>query len=149
VKADRLTPRQLEEHLELVTPWVRAIALALREAVLAAAPEAAEAVRFGCLAYFYSDARYGAIGGNICMIETARGAVRLSFIHGSSLPDPERLLQGRARFKRFVPVESVAEAQDERLAALIRASAGARSSLARANCGETECHWPFLTAGFM
>jgi hypothetical protein len=97
--------------------------LALREMVLKTAPHAAEAVKFHCLAYFDPDAYFGSIGGNICFIETKRGAVSLSFIAGAALPDPEGLLRGKGKYKRFVPVASEPQAKAPALRALVRAAA--------------------------
>jgi hypothetical protein len=97
--------------------------MALREMVLKAAPHAAEAVKFRCLAYFDPDAPFGSIGGNICFIETKRGGVSLSFIAGAALPDPKGLLRGKGKSKRFVPVPSEAGAKSPALRALVRAAA--------------------------
>ena len=108
---------------------MRRVVLALRRAVLRAAPEAAEAIKFRCLCYYREEAWFGSIGGNVCMIEVRsgkRGGVWLSFIHGASLPDPDGLLQGKAKAKRFVPIASVEAAGDRRVAALLRAAAELR-----------------------
>ena len=96
----------------------------LRRMVLRTAPEAAESIRFGCLCYFHAGAPYSAIGGNICMIEQRRdGAVALAFIHGAMLPDPDGLLRGRGKAKRFVMIDSLDAADDPRIIALVRAAA--------------------------
>jgi len=49
--------------------------------------------------------------------------VRLDFIHGILLPDPNGLLHGDGKSKRFVPIESIANAQRPEVAALIREAA--------------------------
>ena len=119
----RLSKEQLLDHLAFETPAVTRTVLALRDMVLKTAPHAAEAVKFHCLAYFDPDAYFGSIGGNICFIETKRGAVSVSFVSGAMLPDPKGLLQGKGKYKRFVPVPSEADAQKPALRALVRAAA--------------------------
>jgi len=105
---------------------VRRLVLALRRAVLAAAPEAAEAIKFHVLCYYRPGAWFGSIGGNICMIEARRGRVFLSFIHGAPLRDPHGLLVGKGKSKRFVPIPDARAAADIRIAALVRAAADPR-----------------------
>jgi hypothetical protein len=85
-------------------------------------PNACEAVRFGALCYFRPTAPFRSIGGNICMIEAGRRGVRLSFIHGASLPDPDAVLQGAARAKRFVSIQALAETRRDCIRALIRSA---------------------------
>ncbi len=102
----------------------------MRSAILKIAPDAAEAVRFGVLCYYHADAWFGAIGGNICMIEVksrlkrdggGRGAV-LSFIHGALLPDPKGILRGKGKTKRFVLIPDVSTATSPPVKSLIRAA---------------------------
>jgi hypothetical protein len=122
-----LSEAELSEHLAAATPSERRVMLALRRMVLRAAPGAAEAVKFGSLCYYHPDADLGSIGGNICMIEVRDGAVALSFIHGARLEDPDGLLQGEGKAKRFVPVDGIQAAADPRLVALVRAAAAVRA----------------------
>lgn len=49
--------------------------------------------------------------------------MRLDFIHGIRLSDPQKLLQGDRKSKRFVPVSTVADAKRPGLVALIREAA--------------------------
>lgn len=141
----RLSPRAVSHHLRLEPPAVARLVRTLRQAVLNAVPGAAEAIKFGVLCYYHADAYFGALGGNICMIEIkdalrrpvkGRGrrerrpgrtaeqarAVFLSFIHGAALPDPNRLLRGRLKNKRFVAIPDVATAESSAIRALVRAS---------------------------
>jgi hypothetical protein len=125
----RLTRAQLADHLFDQPAAIRRVALALRATVLKAAPAAAEAIKFRVLCYYHDDAFFKSIGGNICMIELRSGrkpGVMLSFIHGALLADPDRLLQGRAKFKRSLPIPDAKAAADPRIAALIRAAAKLR-----------------------
>jgi hypothetical protein len=119
----RLSAAALADHLILESVQVRRVARALRGAVLRAAPTAAEAIKFRALCYFHADAWFGAIGGNICMIEVKRGSVLLSFVHGAGLPDPGGLLRGGGKAKRFVPVPDAELARSPAIRALVRAAA--------------------------
>lgn len=119
----RLSKEQLLDHLAFESPAVVRTVTALRAMVLKVAPHATEAVKFHCLAYFNANAYFGAIGGNICFIETKRGTVSVSFVSGSMLPDPKGMLRGKGKYKRFVPVASEAGAKNPGLRALVRAAA--------------------------
>jgi len=124
----RLGHADLEAHLDGHPSDIREIVLALREVVLAAAPDAAEAVKFGCLSYHRVGAWLGSIGGNVCMIEVCRGEIWLSFIRGAGLPDPARLLVGEGKFKRFVAIPSPAAVRRRAVRDLIAASARGRKA---------------------
>lgn len=119
----RLSAAKLTEHLITETPAVRATVRALRRTVLKAAPAAVEAMKFHVLCYFHADAYFGAIGGNICLIETKADKAYLSFIHGSKLPDPSSLLRGKGKFKRFLHIPDPKFAASREVVALIRAAA--------------------------
>lgn len=114
------------QHLLGEPAPTRKIVEKLRAAVLAAAPHATEAFKFRVLCYFHADACFGAIGGNICMIEVKRGDVFLSFIHGSLLPDPHALLAGKGKFKRFVRIPDEQTAGGTPIKNLVRAAAKLR-----------------------
>ena len=118
VRNARLSPARLADHLALETAETRRLVRRLRRMVLAAAPTAAEGIRFNCLCYYDVAAPFGAIGGNICMIEARQGKVSLSFLHGAEMHDPHRLLSGKGKAKRRVPVEAN-DADDPRLRALV------------------------------
>ena len=123
MKPARLTAAQFADHLALKPPAVRQLLRKVRYVVLKTVPRAAESVKFGCLCYYYPDLPFGAIGGNICLIEVRRGAVALSFIHGARLPDPHRLLKGRGKAKRFISIAHLHLVANPHLIELIRAAA--------------------------
>lgn len=101
----------------------RRVVQALRRTVLDVVPDVNEGVRFNALCYFRPDQPFGAIGGNVCMIECRKDGVVLSFIHGAQLSDTEGLLRGRGKAKRYVPVGSVHEARRGALRRLIHDAA--------------------------
>lgn len=120
----RLSRAELAAHLRAEDPAVRRTVFALRRAVLAAAPNAAEGIKFHAIAYYHDDAFFKSIGGNICMIEVKKGKVVLSFIRGAELPDPAGLMYGSGKGKRFADVPDAAFARRPEVAALVRSAAG-------------------------
>lgn len=120
---ERLAAEEIGRFLASCGGATREIVHALRSTVLKTAPEVDEAIRFDALCCFRPNQAFGAIGGNVCMIECRDERVALSFIHGARLPDPEGLLIGKARAKRRVPITSVREARAPSLRRLIRAAA--------------------------
>lgn len=127
----RLSRFELAEFIGDFDAPTRRLVTALRRTVLTAAPGATEALRFRTLCYFDPTVAWGAIGGNICLIEAKQGKTRvprapkvfITFILGSTLPDPGKLLSGSSKFKRIIRINSLAEAQSPRLRSLISASA--------------------------
>jgi len=104
VEQKRVDEETLASQVAGAPPRIRRLALGLREFILATTPGVDEAVKFRALCYFKPDHPYGAIGGNVCMIDLREDHVRRAFIHGAALPDPDRLLQGRAKALRYVEI---------------------------------------------
>jgi len=98
------------------------MALELRRLVLAIGPQLDESIAFHALCYSVPGRPYGAIGGNVCMIEIKRGCLRLGFLHGNRLPDPLGLLQGSGKAKRQIEWPLSRELRPEQLEPLIRAA---------------------------
>jgi hypothetical protein len=101
---------------------LRDMVLALRDLVRDVAPEAVEDVKFNTLCYYKPGHPYGSIGGNVCMISWKDGRAFLSFIHGAQLPDPQRLLKGRAKAKRFVELRGLMDVPRAALEELVQAA---------------------------
>jgi hypothetical protein len=108
--------------LDGLTPDAREIVVALRKAVVRTAPDAEETLLWGGLSY-HTPWIGGRVKGALCQITAKRGEVRLEFIHGVRLADPEGLLRGDRLSKRFVPIRSVADAQRSEIVALLREAA--------------------------
>lgn len=98
------------------------LVLELRRFVLKNAPGVTEAIKFNALCYFKPDRPFSSIGGNVCMISAHDDGVRLSFIHGAALPDPEGLLKGKAKAKRYVEIRTSADLRRRALNNLMRAA---------------------------
>ncbi len=117
-----LSTFEIDRFLSHNPAALREIALELRNLVASAAPDASERVSWGVLNYFNA-ARGGPVRGGICQIEVLADHVRLSFIHGIHLEDPDGLLEGDRLSKRFIRIDSYDSAPWEGLRRLIEAAA--------------------------
>ena len=118
----RLHPTEIEGLLSGWPEDVRDLARAARDLVLEIAPALSEKIAFGALGYVKAGVPYGVIGGNVCLVDVKRGRLRLAFLHGAFLPDPEGLLEGTAKAKREVPLADLEDLRRPAIAALIRAA---------------------------
>jgi hypothetical protein len=122
----RIMPVELDDDLaalfDELSPGNREVVLALRNVVHRTVPQAEESVLWGSLSYHRPQVG-GRVKGAVCQIVAKHDLVRLDFIHGVRLADPCGLLQGDKLSKRFVPIETVADAERAEVAALIRGAA--------------------------
>lgn len=109
----------VRQFLDDVIPELRPVVMALREVVRRAVPDAEETVLWGGLSY-HTPWVGGRVKGSICQIVVRRGVVRLDFIHGIRLADPDGLLEGDRLSKRYVSIRSAADARRPAIARLIR-----------------------------
>jgi hypothetical protein len=91
----------IEKFLFRVKPDLRDIVLELRNLIAEAAPQAHEEIRHHSLSYYY-EKQGGPVSAGICGIGIYVDHVRLIFIHGYFLPDPEGLLEGERKYMRYV-----------------------------------------------
>jgi hypothetical protein len=117
-----LTLAEIDSFLTRAPLDLREIVLELRNLVAAACPEATERILWGGLSY-HDSRRGGPVKGAICQIELERDHVRLGFIHGVRLADPQALFQGDRLSKRYVAIRSYDEAPWEALRQLIEEAA--------------------------
>jgi len=121
-KGEYLSLVEVERFLQHKPAHMRDIALELRNLVATVAPGATERILWKGLSYHDAD-RGGPVKGGICQIEFQRDHVRLSFVHGAFLEDPEGLLKGSRLAKRFVRLESYDSVPWQHLQDLIASSA--------------------------
>ena len=107
------------------------IVFELRNLTAEIAPEATEKILWGGLSYYNAECG-GPVKGGICQIEIHEDHVRLSFIHGAFIADPQGLLQGDRVAKRYVRLEAYESAPWEALAQLICAAVGFNPASAKA-----------------
>jgi len=108
--------------LNSLPPEIRGLLCDLRAAVRRTIHHAEESLLWGGLSYHRPKVG-GRVKGAVCLIGAKRGRVRLDFIHGIRLTDPSGLLQGNRKSKRFVPIETAADAERPEIATLIREAA--------------------------
>ncbi len=121
-RGEFLSLLEVERFLQHKPKRLRDIALELRNLVASVAPQASERILWKGLSY-YDRSRGGPIKAGICAIEVHADHVRLAFVHGAFLEDPEGMLQGKRLAKRYVRLESYEAAPWEYLEQLIMRSA--------------------------
>lgn len=112
----------LKGFLDGLPVEVRELVAALRKVIRRTIPEAEESILWDGLSYHRPEIG-GRVKGAVCQINAKRGQVRLDFIHGINLADPRGLLQGDQKSKRFVPINTIADAEQPAIEALIREAA--------------------------
>ncbi len=119
---DHLSIRDVERFLQFQPAPLRDLAIELRELVLTTVPQAAEALRWKGLVYFRPELG-GPVRGSLCQISLHQDHVRLGFIHGAFLSDPQGLLQNEGRqAKRFIPLWPGEPVDWDALRALVQAA---------------------------
>lgn len=117
-----MTHADLKEYLDALPGEVRELVIALRKVIRRRVPDAEESILWDGLSYHLPEVG-GRVKGAVCQINAKRGQVRLDFIHGIHLPDPRGLLQGDQKSKRFVPINTIADAKRPEIVGLIREAA--------------------------
>ena len=96
---------QLLGFLEAYDRHISELALALREVILEEAPDASESIY-----QVYTVAIWFGFSGKMkdmfCYIATNAGHVNLGFPRGTSLPDPNRVLEGDGKTMRHIKFRS-------------------------------------------
>jgi hypothetical protein len=116
-----LSTHSIEKYLEHFQPELRDIVWELRNIIASVAPTATEVTRQNGLVYFHQQ-RGGPVSAGICQIIISSDTIRLAFIHGTFLPDPEKLLEGNRQYKRYVRIVSYEQAPWNALKDLITSS---------------------------
>ena len=116
-----LPARYVEKQLEYVNPGLRDIVLEIRNIVASIAPAATERQHSRGFSY-YDRERGGPVSAGICQIILYPDHVRLGFIHGTFLPDPQGLLVGEPRYKKHLRVYRYEDAPWDYIRQLIEAS---------------------------
>ena len=108
----------LENKLKNLKPEFLNIILELRNLVVSVAPEATEVFQRNGLSYYFGE-RGGPLTAGICKIGIKKDHIRLIFLHGVFLPDPDHLLQGNQIAMRHIKITSFQDAPWEELQKLI------------------------------
>ncbi len=113
-----LPTKFLEKYLENVPSAFQDIVLELRSLIVSVAPGVTEKGHSRGFTYYYPE-RGGTVSAGVCQIFIFPDHVRLAFIHGAFLPDPQGLLEGRTYPKRYVRLTDYASVPWEDLKELI------------------------------
>jgi len=117
-----LTISELSARYNHIPPYLLEMVIELRNLVAAIAPHAAEDVHPYGLVYYHAQ-RGGPVSAGICQILIRSDHIRLAFIHGAFLPDPDGLLQGSTYPKRYVRLTDYNSTPWDAVQALIAAHA--------------------------
>jgi hypothetical protein len=112
---------QLLGFLDAYEPHIADLALALREIILEEVPDASESVY-----QVYTVAIWFGFSGKMkdmfCYIATNAGHINLGFPRGSTLPDPNCVLEGEGKAMRHIKFASIAELERNYVRRYLRAS---------------------------
>ena len=109
-----LPERSIENYLQQVPAELRDIVLEIRNIVASVTPDATESQHSRGFSYYYKE-RGGPVSAGICQIGIFHDHIRLGFIHGAFLADPEGLLVGEPKYKKHVRIYHYEEAPWEYL----------------------------------
>jgi hypothetical protein len=114
--------KQLDSFIEKFEPKNRALIRAVRKELRKRLPTANEMVydnyNFFVIGYVPTERPSDAI----LSIAAAANGVGLCFIHGASLPDPKKILQGSGKQTRFIRLESAEMLARPEVAAVLAAA---------------------------
>ena len=116
-----------EELFAAYKPEVEETCVRLRALVREALPKAEETVFEGYKNVSYGTGRSRADGDLICYIAPFKTSANLGFYRGALLPDPHGLLRGTGKLLRHAKFSTPEEANDARVAKLLRAARDERS----------------------
>src|SRR5687768_5599676 len=108
-----------DDYLNDQTPEKQAIISALRRFVKRVEPGLDEAVKWGNGCWIGDN-------GPVAYVYSATGYVQFGFFNGSSLKDPEGLLEGKGKFVRHTKVYAASEIDEQAVAALLQQAANSR-----------------------
>jgi hypothetical protein len=118
------TSREIEYCLQRIPIGLRDIVWELRSLIVSVAPTTTEVIKRWGFSYYHAE-RGGPVSAGLCQIGLFHDHIRLAFIHGAFLPDPQGLLvaDGEVRYKRYVTLVSFDQTPWNELRDLITASA--------------------------
>jgi hypothetical protein len=111
----------IEKKLQYTRPDLRDIVMEIRNIIASVAPEATESQHSRGFSYYYKE-RGGPVSAGICQIGIFPDHIRLGFIHGAFLPDPQGLLVGDPKYKKHLRIYQYEEAPWDYMRMLIEAS---------------------------
>ncbi len=116
-----LPEHYVEKYLQYVQPELRDIVLEIRNLVASIAPDATESRHSRGFSYYHKE-RGGPVSAGICQIGIFPDHVRLGFIHGAFLTDPQGRLVGEPKYKKHLRIYHYEDAPWDYMRTLIEAS---------------------------
>ena len=97
------------------------IFMELRNIIATAKPDVTEELIRNSVTY--NDSKKGGhVRAGVCAVVFCDSHIEVHFIHGTFLPDPQHLLQGKRKYKRFLQIDNFDSASWEAIKDLITAS---------------------------
>jgi hypothetical protein len=121
----RRVPPPNPEHLAFLKPYgpaVTDLVIAARRIVLEEAPDAVELVYDAYSAVSVGYSFTGRPGDSFVYVAAYAKGVNIGFWAGTSLPDPDGLLEGTGKVSRHVKIRAASDLERPGLRALIRAA---------------------------
>lgn len=97
------------------------IFMELRNIIATIKPDVTEEPTRNSVTY-YDSKKGGHVSAGVCAVVFCENHIEVRFIHGTFLPDPQQLLQGIRKYKRFLKIEKYDSAPWEAIRDLILAS---------------------------
>ena len=116
MKAKKKTPATHDEYLGAKNLGQREVATHLRAFVKKSVPKVKEGINPRRIPIFESN-------GPICYYMAGKNHITLGFIRGTSLPDPEGLLEGTGKNLRHVKIKTVDDLKRPGLSQLLKSAA--------------------------
>ncbi len=116
-----LPEHYIEKYLQRVPIELRDIVLEIRNIVASIAPQVTEQQHSRGFSYYFKE-RGGPVKAGLCQIGIFRDHIRLGFIHGAFLPDPQGMLVGEPKYKKHLRIYRYEDAPWDYMRMLIEAS---------------------------
>ncbi len=112
----RMPAADVNRWFDAASEEQRPILDALRELLRSAAPDVVESLKWNC-------PWYATANGLFCYLQRRKNYVTLGFRRGTSLKDPEQLLEGTGKDMRHVKLTTLAEARDAAIRQMVKQAA--------------------------
>ncbi len=109
-------PKTHDEYLAVKSPKLREVGERLRSLAKKAVPKVKEGINPWHVPIFESN-------GPFCYYMVGKNHITLGFIRGTSLPDPEGLLEGTGKNLRHVKIKAAADLRRPGLSQLLKSAA--------------------------
>ena len=117
----RLTLKEIKDYFAYADDEILRLFLETRDELLKIIPKCHECIKWNSIS-FQKTCPAGAVKESICQLSPLDDCVELSFVHGSFLEDPAKLLKGKCKYKRYIRLKDASLIRDKAISALIKTS---------------------------